>query len=247
MKNFDQERSTERAGDPGGVETEHHQTAQIDPAPELFGRDEGRDDQGVDRDARRARHQRGDQDRGKPVAAIVDHACRHDAGDGTGEAREQRDEGPAVQARATHDAIHQESRARHVAEIFEKKNEQEDDHDLGQEHNHAADARNHAVLKEALQQTGRQGVVHQLAEGAEGMRQQFHERLRPGKDRLKHDEERQAKDDDAGHRVQHHGIDPRGPGVGSGRQADGRRDDAVGLALGRAQVGDRKRLPEILP
>ena len=120
-----------------------------------LGGNEGRDDQRVDRDARRAGHQRRDQDGGQPVAAVVDHPRRHDAGDGAGEARQQRNEGAAVQARAAHDAVHQERRARHVAEIFQQQDEQEEDDDLRQEHDHAADAGDHAVLQEALQQARR--------------------------------------------------------------------------------------------
>ena len=126
------------------------------------GGDEGGDDQRVDRDARRAGHQRRDQDGGQPVAAVVDHARRHDAGDGAGETRQQRNEGAAVQAGAAHDAVHQERGARHVAEIFQQQDEQEDDDDLRQEHDDAADAGDHAVLQKALQQPAGQRVVHQM-------------------------------------------------------------------------------------
>ncbi len=45
-----------------------------------------------------------------------------------------------MQAGAAHDAIHQERRARHVAEILQQQDKQEDDHDLRQEHDDAADA-----------------------------------------------------------------------------------------------------------
>ena len=72
-----------------------------------------------------------------------------------------------MQAGAAHDAVHQERRARHVAEIFQQQDEQEDDDDLRQEHDDAADAGNHAVLQEALQQARRQRVVHQLTERGE--------------------------------------------------------------------------------
>ena len=65
----------------------------------------------------------------------------------------QRDEGAPVQAGAAHDAVHQEGGARHVAEILQQEDEQEQDQDLGQEDQHAADARDDAVLDEALHQT----------------------------------------------------------------------------------------------
>ena len=131
---LDHERHAERADDAGGVEAEHHQALQAEAAPDLRVGDEGRDDQGVDRDPRRAGHQRRDQDGGQPVALVVDHPRRHDAGDRAGEARQQRDEGAAVQAGAAHDAVHQERGARHVAEVFQQQDEEEQDQDLRQEH-----------------------------------------------------------------------------------------------------------------
>ena len=161
------ERHAERADDAGGVEAEHHQPLQADEAPDLPVGNERRDDQRIDRDARRAGHQRRHQDGGQPVALVVDHARRHDSGNGAGEARQQRNEGAAVQARAAHDAIHQERRARHVAEVFQQQDEQEQDQDLRQEHEHAADAGDHAVLDEALQQPVGQRVVRQHAEPVE--------------------------------------------------------------------------------
>ena len=72
-----------------------------------------------------------------------------------------------MQPGATHDAVHQERRPRHVSEIFQEQDEQEDDDDLRQEHDDAADPGNHAILKEALHQARGQRVVHQLPERAE--------------------------------------------------------------------------------
>ena len=218
---FDQERHAERAGDARDIEPEHHEALQVDKAPDLFGGDEGRDDQRVDGNARRAGHQRRDQDGGEAVAPVVDHPRRHDAGDGAGKARQQRNEGAAVQPGAAHDAVHQERRARHVAKVFQQQDEQEDDDDLRQEHQDAADARDQAVLQKALQQAGGQRVVNELPERAEARRQQLHQRLRPGEHRLEHHEQDQRQDQEAADGMQHHGIDPRRPGVGPRRQADG--------------------------
>ena len=72
-----------------------------------------------------------------------------------------------MQAGAAHDAVHQERGARHVAEVFEQQDEQKQNQDLRQEHDHAADAGDHPVLQEALQQSGRHQVVHQRAEQVE--------------------------------------------------------------------------------
>ncbi|GCC46759.1 hypothetical protein chiPu_0030690, partial [Chiloscyllium punctatum] len=182
QEEFRDRRDRQRAGDAGGIEAEHHEPLQIDEPPERGRRNEGRDDQRVDRNSRRTGHQRRDQDRGQAVAAVVDHPRRHDAGNGAGEARQQRNEGPAMQPGAAHDAVHQERGARHIAEIFQQQDEQEDDDDLRQEHDDAADARDQAVLQEALQQAPARGqqVVDQLPERGKAVRQQLHRRLRPG-------------------------------------------------------------------
>ena len=46
--------------------------------------------------------------------------------------------------------------------------------------------------------------------------------------------------------MQHDRVDPRGPGVGPARQADAVGDDAVGFALGGAQIGHAERPPIVL-
>ena len=153
-----------------------------------------RDDQGVDRDARRAGHQRRHQDGGQPVALVVDHPRRHDARDGAGEGRQQRDEGAAVQAGAAHDPVHQEGRAGHVAEVLQQDDEEEQDQDLRQEDDHAADAGDHPVLEEAVQQVGQRRGLDQGAEPGEAVRISVHQRPRPGEHRLEHHEQHGEQD-----------------------------------------------------
>ena len=79
------ERHAERAENAGGVEAEHHEALQAEEAPDLPVGNERRDDQRINRDARRAGHQRRDQNRGDAVALVVDDARRHDSGNGAGE------------------------------------------------------------------------------------------------------------------------------------------------------------------
>src|SRR3546814_3485128 len=57
-------------------------------------RNESRNDQCVDRQPRRTGHQRRDQDRGQTILMIADRPGRHDAGNGAGKGRKQRNEGP---------------------------------------------------------------------------------------------------------------------------------------------------------
>ena len=169
-------------------------------------RNERGNDQRVDGNARRAGHQRRDQDRGHPVAAVVDDACGHDFRNGAGKARQQRDESAAMQPDAAHDAIHQERCSRHIAEIFEHQDKEEQDDDLRQEHDDAANPGNHAVLHEALQQAIRQHRVDQLTERSEAARQHLHQWLRPAEHGLRHDEQDREQDQETECRLQHHGL-----------------------------------------
>ena len=144
---------------------------------------------------------------------------------------------------AAHDAVHQESRARHVPEILQEQDEQEQDHDLGQEDDDAADAGNHTVLQEAQQEAGRQPCSHEGAEGLEATRDRVHQRLRAGEDRLEHNEEHAQEDGEAGDRVKQNGIQPGRQRVGLGCGGDRRGEDAVSLALQGTQFGCGRRRP----
>ena len=136
------QRGDHRADDAGDVE---RRTAPAPagrrPAPTLRGRDEGGDDHRIDRQPRRAGHQRRDQDRGQPVLGIVDGARRHDPGiaqaklDSSG--MKVRPDRPTPR----HQPVHQEGGAGHVAGRFQHQDEEEQDQDLRQEHDHRADAR----------------------------------------------------------------------------------------------------------
>jgi hypothetical protein len=69
------------------------------------------------------------------------------------------------------------------------------------------------------------------------IRQQLHQRLRPGEHGLEHHEQNEREDRDSADRMQHHGIDARGQRVRLARHRDGVADDAVGLALQRLHLG----------
>ena len=125
-----------------------------------------------------------------------------------------------MQAGAAHDAVHQERGARHVAEVFQQQDEEEQDDDLRQEHDDAADAGDHAVLQEALQQAGGQGGVHEFAERVEAVDEQSISGCAQANTAWNITNRISAAGSPARHRMQHHGVDPRGPGVGPGRQAD---------------------------
>ena len=75
-------------------------------------REQQRRDHRIDRDARRARHQRRDEDGRQAVARIFHDARGHDGGNGAGMGGEQRHEGFAGQAELAHNFVHHERGAR---------------------------------------------------------------------------------------------------------------------------------------
>ena len=101
--------------------------------------------QHVDRQPRRTAHERRDQDRREPIAAIGNQPRRHDAGQRAGVRREQRHEGMARQAEAAQHAIHHEGGAREIAGVLEQADEEEQQADLRQEDDRASDAADDAV------------------------------------------------------------------------------------------------------
>ncbi len=149
-----------------------------------------------------------------------------------------------MQAGAAHDAIHQEGRARHVAQILEQEDEEEQDHDLRQEHDHAADTADQTVLQEALQQIGQRQTLDEVAEEMEDRLDRIHAGLRPGEDRLEHHEQDREQHDQPRHRMQKHGVDAGGQAVGLAEALDHGSQDTVSLALGAAQGGGVGRGPQ---
>ena len=88
--------------------------------------DTGGDEQSINRQSRRATHQRRDENGDEPVLWGFDGARGHDAGNGAGEGTEHRNETFAVQSDFAHQAVHQKRRARHVAGVFEQSDEEEE-------------------------------------------------------------------------------------------------------------------------
>ena len=183
-------RDGHRAQDSRHVEDEQHQSLQVEDASHRALRDEGADDQRVHRQTRRAGHQRRDHDRCQPIAPVGDGSRRHDAGDGAGKARQQRNERATREADGAHQAIEQEGCAWQVARIFQSKNEQEKDQDLRQEHQHTADASDDAVDQQAAQDALRHLRHEKLATGGNTVLDPFHRQAGPTEHRLEHQEQR---------------------------------------------------------
>ena len=137
---------------PSDVKAEHDHGAQTDDAAEkqAIG-NERRDDERVDGQTRRAGHEGRDQDGGDALALVLDGAGGHDGGHGAGIGREQRDEGLAVEADGTHDAVGDERGAGQVAGVLQNADEEEEQQDLGQEDEHRLDAVPQAVAQQQAQ------------------------------------------------------------------------------------------------
>jgi hypothetical protein len=197
-----------------GIEREHHQTLQAE-AGQLALRHEGGDQQRVDRQARRAGHQRRQRHGHPAVARVGDGARGQDAGNRAGVARQQRDEAAPRQAQTAHQAVQQVGRARQVAAVLQHQDEGEQDQDLRQEDQHAADAGHHAVDQQAAQ-PALAGLFAELrAEplthpGRAGL-DPAHRRLGPGEDGLE-DQEQQRREQQ---QVRSPGAAPNGPGASS--------------------------------
>ena len=124
----------------------------------MFG-NECRNEQHVDRQARRAGHERRDENGGEAVALVLDGARGHDGRNGAGIGGEQRDEGLAVEADGAHDAISNERGAGEVTGVFKDSDEQEEQQDLRQEDEHGRDALPCAIEQRAIAASLRAAAV----------------------------------------------------------------------------------------
>jgi hypothetical protein len=114
------------------------------PADGVAGEQRG-DHQRVHRQPGRAGHQRDHQHRQDAIALALHRARRHHRRHRAREPRQHRDERAARQLHRPHDAVHQVRDPRQVAEVLEQPEEEEQQQDLRQEHDHRADAADHAV------------------------------------------------------------------------------------------------------
>ena len=131
-------------------------------------RNERRDDQRVDRQARRAGHERRDENGGDSLALVLDGARGHDRRHSAGVGGEQRDERLAVEADGAHDAVGDERGAGEVARVLEHADEEEEQKNLRQEDEHGL----HAVPQAVAQKRAEPVVRKQLRDVSAGAREQ---------------------------------------------------------------------------
>ena len=190
------------------------------------------DHQQVDGEARRAAHERGDEDGHKPVLGILDGARGHNAGNRAGVGAEQRDEGFAVEANAAHQPIHDERGAGHVAGILQQPDEEKQNQDLRQKHQHAADAGDDSIGEQVAEVTGSHRALHPGGERGNLGIDPVHRDLGEGENREEQRSHHSAEHEPAPERVDDDGVDLVGGGRAGGA---GLRDD-VGAEFGDGLV-----------
>jgi hypothetical protein len=174
---------------------------QVEDAGNFALRNEGGDQQRIDGKSCRAGHQRRDHDGDEAIAPVGDGARCHDAGNGAGKAGQQWNEGAAGQADAAHGAVKQEGRARQIAGIFKRENEEEEDQDLRQKDQHATDAGDDAVDDEAVQQPFGHQFTDPFAEAGDAAINGVHRHFGPTEHSLEHQEQRSGEDQHAPDRM----------------------------------------------
>ena len=181
---------------------EVHGRCHQDGVREEYGGDHGNDDRLC-----RAWDEGAEHDGHAAVTHVFDGAGRHDSRYTAAAADKDRDEGLAGETEFTENAVHDEGHTRHVAGVFQKGEEEENEEDLRHKAENSADTADDAVYDEARHPVRRfdglheasRCVIHDLTE--EGI---IHPVCRPtadGGDRdeidKRHDEEEDRKRKDA--------------------------------------------------
>ena len=86
--------------------------------------------QGIDRQPGRTAHERRNENRYQAILWALNGACGHDSRDGAGEGAEHGYEAFAVKSDFAHEPVHEESRSRHIARVFQKTDEEEEQENL---------------------------------------------------------------------------------------------------------------------
>ncbi len=143
---------------------------------------------------------------------VLDHPRGHDARHRASERRQHGDERLAVQSHPGHQLVHQVGGPGHVAAVFQHRDEQEEDQDLGQEDEHSADAAQHPVDQKAAQRSRGHPGLDPLGERGKPGVDPGHERPGPGIHALEHHHHHEGEDDHPPHGMGKHAIDPVGAG-----------------------------------
>jgi hypothetical protein len=132
--------------------------------------------------------------------------------------------------------------ARQVAAVFQHQDEEEQDQDLRQEHQYRAQAREHAVVQQAMQRAaGGKETGGPDAQPGDACLDAIHHRLRPGKHRLEDEEHQPGQDHHAHHRMQCPAVQRVVDGGGFARHGDGGGKQLTDLRM-HLGGGERDRI-----
>ena len=190
------------------IHRQHREAGQPDEAEHALVGDARGDEQGINRQPRRTTHQRRDQDGYQPVLRGFNRACRHDARNRAGKRAEHRYETLPVQANLAHQAVHQERRARHVAGVLQKTDEQKQQQDLRQENNHRAHTGNHAIHQQTVEIPRRDQAPNESAQAGHCRLEGVHGNPGEAENALKHHRHDADEHQHAPHPMRHDTIQP---------------------------------------
>ena len=131
----------------------HHNTEKINAGENksLVFREECGNEQQIDRQSRRTRHERHRDNGEDSVFAVLQRSRGHDGGHTAPKANDVGDERLAVQPHPMHQFVHDEGRASHVARVFQNRDEKEEYQDVRQERTDAAHTCDNAVHYKGLE------------------------------------------------------------------------------------------------
>ena len=121
-----------------------------------------------------------------------------------------------MQPEPSHDAVHQVGHTGHVARVLHDPDDEEEQEDLGQEDEHAADAGDHPVSEEVAEERFRHHHRDPVRDLREHGLDEADRGVGPAEERLEDHAHEEGEHHEADHRVQHEGIEPLGPGPALG-------------------------------
>ncbi len=240
----EQERRSKRGRRADHVATRERQSCQCRPAREQQARQ-----QHVHRQPCRATHERQHQNRREPVAPARNQARAHDGGHGAGMRGQQRNERLPRQAKPREESIVHECRAGEITRVFQQADEEEQQHDLRQEHDRARDAADHAVDQQIAKRTRRQQLPHHRSQAGEDGLDQIHGQRGQGEERPEQAAHHRDEDERAGDRMREEAIEALGQPIRACLAAGDRRSrntirprrDLRQRRPGRRRVGRQRR------
>ena len=188
----------------------HHDSDEIDgkQGQGLMFWEERADDDDIDRQTCRTRHQRYDEHGQQSRLTVLDGTCGHDGRYVTAESHNHRDERLAVQTHLMHDLIHDEGRTSHITRILHPRDEGIEYHDVRQEHNHTTHSGQNAVHQQVFQRSVAHVAADQVAQPTHSAVYPVHWVLSQSEGTEEREEHQGHEDGESQITVRHKGVNP---------------------------------------